>query len=111
MLNFSKTQPDVVFHLVKQDVAFAVLEKYPYPFPLFKLQRLDMENGAEWRASIEYENGFTDNMLQRSDVLTFMVLAPGHIETETTQGMRTSVSKLLLHWAEVFPRGVPDTPL
>lgn len=111
MLNFSKTQPDVVFHMLSKDVAYAVLEKYPYPFPVFKLQRLAMERDSEWRVTIEYEIGFTENMLVRSDVLTFMVLAPTYVKTENTQAMRESVTKLLLHWAEAFPHGVPDTEL
>jgi len=111
MLNFSKELPDVVFHVVSKDVTYAVLEKYPYPFPMFKLQRLPMENGSEWRAHIEYDVGFTDNMLVRSDVLTFMVLAPGHIKTYSTAAMRESITELLHYWAETFPKGVPDTPL
>lgn len=101
----------VVFYAIKKDLSAGVLDNYPYSTPVFEILRIPCEDGTQWRVELKFEIGFTDAMTSRADVLNYMLRAPGYIDTTNAMTVRTSVSKLLMHWAEVFPEGVPDSEL
>lgn len=100
----------VVFYVIRKDLTSGVLDQYPFPTPRFDIERLPADRDPTWRVSLHLESelGFTDNMTSRSDVLGFMLLAPKYINLSSAATVRASVTKLLMHWAEMFPFGVPD---
>lgn len=100
----------VVFYAIRPNLSSGVLDHYPYPTPRFDVERLPVQKGAQWRVNLVLEPklGFTDNMTSRSDVLGFMLRAPRYIDDTNAATVRASVTKLLMHWAEMFPTGVPD---
>lgn len=108
MILSSETYAKPVFHILGPDKYAAVLESHPYATPTFNIQKYPMEKDSEWRVSIEYDIGFTDNMLQRADVLEYMLQAPRFIDTTSVSTVRDTVTRLLEHWTKLFPRGVPD---
>lgn len=101
----------VVFYTIKKDLSAGVLDNYPHPTPVFEILRIPCEDGTQWRVEIKFDIGFTDAMTSRSDVLHFMLRAPAFLDTTSASTVRASVSKLLMHWAEAFPDGVPDSAL
>lgn len=100
----------VVFHVMRKDLVCGVLENYPHQTPRFDIERLPQEKKSEWRVSLfmDPDLGFTDTMTSRSDVLGYMLRAPRYVNVESASTVRESVTRLLMHWAEMFPNGVPD---
>lgn len=100
-----------VFHVLGEGKSAAVLEGTPYPTPVFYIDRLPTDGKSLWRVKIDYSIGFSENMLQRSDVLEYMIQAQQFIDTSSFKAVRDSVTRLLQYWKTKFPRGIPDTIL
>lgn len=111
MLLSSETHAVPVFHVLGEGLVGAVLEDYPYATPTFVIRRLPTDTQPLWRVDVKYEIRFTENMLQRTDVLAYMIQAQSLIDTSDIRSVRDTVSRLLVHWSKLFPRGVPDTIL
>lgn len=108
MILSSETHSNVVFHRLKDNRWAAVLEQFPYPTPIFVIERLFTDEESLWRVNVKCEIGFTENMKQRSDVLEFIVQSQMFVDTTSISSVRETVTRLLNHWAKLFPRGVPD---
>lgn len=108
MILSSESFAKPVFHLIKDGHWAAVLESFPHPTPVFQIQRLPTDEEPIWRVNATYEIGFTENMLCRTDVLEYMVQAQQFVDTSNKSTVLDTVSRLLVHWAKLFPRGVPD---
>lgn len=104
----SETFAVPVFHVLENGVYAAVLESHPYPTPTFHIKRLATDEDPIWRVTVDYDIGFTENMLQRADVLEYMIQAPQFIDTTDIKTVRDTVTRLLRHWSKLFPRGIPD---
>lgn len=111
MILSSETHAVPIFHILGEGHSAAVLENYPYPTPTFYIKRLATDDKPIWRVNVEYEIRFTENMLQRTDVLTYIIQAQAFIDTTSAKTVRESIGRLLVHWSKLFPRGIPDSPL
>lgn len=100
----------VVFIMIHKDLSCGVLQEYPYPTPRFDIHRLPSGKYTQWRVQLEFDPdlGFNDAITARTDVLNYMLSAPRYIDTTNIMTVRKSVSKLLMHWAEMFPQGVTE---
>lgn len=98
-----------VFHVLSANETAAVLEGTPYPTPVFHIKRLKTEDKPIWRVTTDYSIGFTENMLQRSDVLQYMIHAQQFVDCTDIGTVRATVSRLLQHWSRKFPQGIPDS--
>lgn len=108
MILSSETFASPVFHVISGGHYAAVLESFPYPTPTFVIKRLRTDSSPMWRITASYDIGFTENMLKRTDVLNYIVQAQQFADTSDVRTVRDTVTRLLVHWAKLFPRGVPD---
>ena len=108
MILASETYAKPVFHAVRAGHFVAVLESYPYATPSFDIRRYPSDGEPLWKVTPEYIVGFTDAMLERADVMSFMIQASQFIDTTNIATVRDTVSRALVHWSKTFPRGVPD---
>lgn len=108
MILSTETFAKPVFHLLKGGSFAAVLESFPYATPTFVIQRLPTDAEPIWRVTANYDIGFTENMLKRTDVLNYIVQAQQFVDTTNAATVRDTVGRLLVQWAKLFPRGVPD---
>lgn len=100
-----------VFHILGEGKYAAALEGTPYPTPVFYIDKLATDGSSLWRVKVDYSIGFSENMLQRSDVLEYMIQAQQFIDSSSLKAIRESVTRLLTYWSSKFPRGIPDTVL
>lgn len=100
-----------VFHILGDGKYAAALEGTPYPTPVFYINRLPTSDGSLWRVKPDYSIGFSENMLQRSDVLEYMIHAQQFLDSSSLKAVRSSVTRLLEYWKKKFPRGIPDSVL
>ena len=108
MILASETYATPIFHTVKAGHIVAVLENYPYATPSFDIRRYQTDGEPLWKVTPEYIVKFTDAMLERADVLSYMIQAIQFIDNTNVTTIRDTVSRALMHWAVLFPRGVPD---
>lgn len=104
----SESYAEPVFTVLKDGHYAAYLEHYPFPTPVFRIQRLPTNESSLWRVNTEFDIGFTEDMLQRTDVLEFIIQARAFIDTRTISTIRDTIGRLLNHWKKIFPQGVPD---
>lgn len=98
-----------VFHILADGVYAAVLEKYPFPTPTFTITKQRTSSESIWKVEISFDIGFTEDMLNRTDVLEYMIQAQMFVDTSSIKTIRDTIHRLLLHWCKLFPSGVPDT--
>lgn len=97
-----------VFHVLANGVYGAVLEKYPFPTPTFTIIKRRTPTETIWKVDVSFDIGFTEKMLQRTDVLEYMIQAQMFMDTTSIKTIRDKVNRLLTHWCKLFPNGVPD---
>ncbi len=107
----SETYGKPVFHVLSESEFAACVEGTPYPTPVFHIKKMKTDTESIWRVTPDYSVKFTEDMLQRSDVLEYMVQAQQFIDTSNINTVVSTVTRLLNHWCVRFPRGVPDTAL
>lgn len=107
----SETYAAPVFHILGSGKYAAALEGTPYPTPVFHINKLQTDDDSLWRVKPDYSIGFTENMLQRSDVLEYMIHAQQFIDCSNIKTVTNTVTRLLEYWAKKFPRGIPDAVL
>lgn len=108
MILGSETYSKPVFHVIGNGHYAGVLENFPFPTPVFEIKRLKTDDNPIWRFDVKYDIGFTEDMLQRSDVLEYVIQAQQFVDTTNITTIRDTVTRLLVHWSKLFPRGVPD---
>lgn len=111
MILGSESYAQPVFHVLSKDHSAALLEQYPYPTPVFHITRFPEGPSVSWRVRVDCEMNFTENMKQRADVLEYILQAQAFVDNTDITSIRSTVTRLLVHWTKLFPRGVPDSIL
>ncbi len=109
MILSSESHAKPVIHVIHMNQFAAALEQYPYPTPVFIIERLPTDGPSHWRVQANYDVRFTENMKQRSDVLGYMIQAQAFVDTTDISTVRDTVTRLLVHWSKLFPQGIPDS--
>lgn len=106
----NETFAEPVIHVLTQE-HFAMVLEYPgnrHPTPVFHIQKQRTNEGWRWDVKSDFSIGFTENMLNRVDVIEYMVTANNFVDTTDITTIRDTVHRLLVYWTTLFPNGVPD---